>query len=110
MIVSRVIVLSAVLCCAATAAAYGNDACDRTQGRYRNCVFLVDSLRPEKAGQMRVFAADGTEFNAGQVQWMKGQLRRFERLCAQGGAGDIAEAEKVLAGVEDLLRSHRRKT
>ena len=57
---------------------------------------------------MRVFAADGSEFNAGQVQWMKGQLRRFDRLCARGAPGDDAEAARVLAGVAELLKSHRR--
>jgi len=107
MALSRVLIISAALCCAISAS-YAGGACDRTQSRYRECVYLVDSLRPEKAGQMRVFAADGSEYNAGQVQWMKGQLRKFDRLCARGAPGDAAEAEKVLAGVEELLKSHRR--
>ena len=109
MMLSRVLILSAALCCAASAS-YADGACDKTQRRYRDCVFLVDSLRPEKAGQMRVFAADGSEYNAGQVQWMKGQLRKFDRLCARGGPGDAAEAEKVLTGVEELLKSHHRSS
>jgi hypothetical protein len=106
---SRVFLMSVALLCAASAS-YADGGCDKTGSRYRNCVFLVDSLRPEKAGQMRVFAADGSEFNAGQVQWMKGQLRRFDRLCARGGPGDAAEAEKVLSDVEELLESHRRSS
>jgi hypothetical protein len=106
---SRVLFVSAMLYCAA-AAAYADSACDKTQQQYRYCVRLVDSLRPDKAGQMRVFAADGSEFNAGQVQWMKGQLRKFDKLCASGAAEDEAQAAKVLAGVQELLDSHRRRS
>jgi hypothetical protein len=106
---SRMLLFMAVLGCTA-AAAYADDACDKTRQQYRDCVRLVDSLRPDKAGQMRVFAADGSEYNAGQVQWMKGQLRKFERLCATGTPAGEAEAGKVLAGVEELLKSHRRSS
>jgi hypothetical protein len=96
-----------VALCSGVAAAYAQGPCDKVQQGYLDCVRLVDSLRPEKAGQMRVFAADGSEFNAGQVQWMKGQLRKFDRLCARG---DAAEAANVLAGVQELLESHRRRS
>ena len=104
---SRVLFYVAAAWFGATAA-HADGACDKTRQQYKDCVRLVDSLRPDKAGQMRVFAADGSEFNAGQVQWMKGQLRKFERLCARGAPADEAEAGKVLAGVADLLHSHRR--
>jgi hypothetical protein len=106
---SRMLLFLTVLCSTA-AAAYADDACDKTRQQYRDCVRLVDSLRADKAGQMRVFAADGSEYNGGQVQWMKGQLRRFERLCATGTPADQAEAAKVLAGVEEMLKSHRRSS
>jgi hypothetical protein len=99
-----------VMLCSTVSGAYAESACDKTRQEYRDCVRLVDSLRPDKAGQMRVFAADGSEFNAGQVQWMKGQLRKFDRLCASGNPTDEAEAAKVLAGVEELLKSHRRRS
>lgn len=104
---SKVLVL-AVTVCSAISAAGADEVCDRKSQAYRDCVYMVDSLRPEKAGQMRVFAADGSEFNAGQVQWMKAQLRKFERLCDSGTPADHAEAQKVLAGVQELLKSHRR--
>jgi hypothetical protein len=94
----------------AVSGAYADQLCDRTSKEYRDCVRLVDSLRPDKAGQMRVFAADGSEYNAGQVLWMKGQLRKFDRLCASGTPADAAEAAKVLAGVQELLKSHRRSS
>jgi len=106
---SRVLFSSAALCLAFSMA-YAEGACDKTSKEYRDCVRLVDSLRPDKAGQMRVFAADGSEFNGGQVMWMKGQLRKFDRLCASGAPGDQAEAAKVLAGVQELLESHRRRS
>jgi hypothetical protein len=102
---------SVTLCFAAlSASAAANAACDQRNAQYRDCVRLVDSLRSDKAGQMRVFAADGSEFNAGQVLWMKGQLQKYARLCAHGGAGEEAEAVKVLAGVRQLLDSHHRQS
>jgi hypothetical protein len=73
-------------------------------------VRLIDSLRPEKPGQMRVLAADGSEFNAVQVQWMKGQLRKVDSVCARRAPGDEAEAARILASVQELLDSHRRRS
>jgi len=78
--------------------------------QYRDCVRLVDSLRPDKAGQARVYAADGSEFTAGQALWMQGQLRKVARLCASANPADRAEAERVLSEVNELLRSHHRNS
>ncbi len=103
---SKALFVSLALCSVFSASAAA--ICDKRSQAYRDCVYLVDSLRPEKAGQMRVFAADGSEFNAGQVQWMKAQLRKFERLCDSGKPDDQAQAEKALAGVQELLKSHHR--
>lgn len=66
---------------------------------------MVDSLRPDKPGQMRVFASDGSQYTAGEAQWMKGQLRFALRLCAQG---DEASAASALHGVVDLLNARHR--
>jgi hypothetical protein len=71
-------------------------------------VRLVDSLRPDKAGQARVFAFDGSEFTGGQAQWMRGQLRKVERLCASAAPADQAEAERLLAEVRELIVSRHR--
>ena len=91
--------------CLAATASYAADICDAgLMQQYRDCARIVDTLRPEKSGQARVFAIDGTEFTAGQALWMKGQLRKFERLCA---SREQAEAAKVLAEVEGLLKSHQ---
>jgi hypothetical protein len=106
---SRVFISAVTLYCAATAV-YAGEACDKTRQEYRDCVRLVDSLRPDKAGQMRVFAADGSEYYAGQVQLMKEQLRKYEKLCATGTPADEAEAQKVLESVEQLLKSHHRNS
>jgi hypothetical protein len=65
----------------------------------------VGSLRPDKPGQIRVFASDGSEFTAGQALWMKGQLRFVQQACAQG---DEVSAGSSLHGVTDLLNAHRR--
>ena len=73
--------------------------------QYRDCVHIVGSLRPEKAGQARVFAYDGSEYTGGQAIWMQGQLRKFERLCASSSAADKAEAARILTEVEALLKS-----
>ena len=37
---------------------------------------IVGSLHPDKPSQMRVYAIDGSEFTAGQSQWMKGRCGR----------------------------------
>ena len=82
--------------------------CDSASRQYKDCVRLVDSLRLDKGGQARVFAADGSEFTAGQALWMRGQLRRVARLCSTGRPSDQEEAARILAGVRDLLQSHHR--
>ena len=74
--------------------------------QYLQVASLVDSLRPDKPSQMRVFAFDGTELTAGQAHWMQGQLRHFERLCTSAEASDPA---RVLAEVQELVSSHQRR-
>jgi hypothetical protein len=78
--------------------------------QYRSAVRIVDSLRPEKAGQQRVFLADGSQFNAGQAQWMKARLREYADLCVRGTAEDRAQAAKILADVRELLQTRRRNS
>ena len=103
------IVVSAAAMFLLASAAYAGSPCDGASGQeYRECVRLVDSLRPDKAGQARVFAVDGSEFTAGQAQWMRGQLRKVERLCASAAPADQAEAERVLAEVRELIVSRHR--
>jgi hypothetical protein len=89
-------------------AAIGCDVAAAEQ--YRHVESIVASLRPEKPGQMRVFAADGSEFNAGQASWMKARLRQYAQLCAHGSPEDLAEAAKILTEVQDLLKSHQRQS
>jgi hypothetical protein len=90
------------------AGAYADNGCDKALlARYRQSAVVVDSLLPGKSGQARVFAADGSIFTAGQAKWMQGQLRTVERLCARTDNTDPAQAARVLAGVEELLKSHR---
>ena len=84
--------------------------CDPASQQYKDCIRLVDSLRPDKAGQARVFAADGSEFTAGQALWMRGQLRKVARLCATGRPEDQEEAARILTEVGELLQSHHRDT
>ena len=73
--------------------------------KFVNAERIVDSLRPDKPGQVRVFAPDGSEFTAGQALWMKGQLRSVLQACSQG---DDASAGSRLLGVTDLLNAHHR--
>jgi len=65
---------------------------------------IADSLRPEKAGQMRTIALDGSEYTAGQALWMKGQFRAIVRACAQG---DEALATSRLQDVMNLIEARR---
>jgi hypothetical protein len=91
---------------AATSACWADGTCDAAlMQQYRDCAHVVGSLRPEKAGQARVFAYDGSEYTGGQAIWMQGQLRKFERLCGSNSAGDKAEAARVLMEVQALLKS-----
>jgi hypothetical protein len=68
------------------------------------CERLVGSLRADKAGQMLVFAPDGSEFTAEQATWMKSQLRLIAQACTDG-KGEIAARQ--LAEVRQLLKEHR---
>ena len=82
-------------------AAEGCDASFTTQ--YHDSMRIVESLRPDKGGQARVFAVEGSEFTAGQAHWMQGQLHKVEEACARG---DKARAAQLLATVQELLKSH----
>jgi hypothetical protein len=105
----RIIARATLMCIVAAATtAHADTICDTQE--YRECVRLVDSLRPDKAGQARVFAADGSEFTAGQALWMQGQLRKVARLCASHDPADRQQADRVLGEVKDLLKSHQRKS
>jgi hypothetical protein len=66
---------------------------------------VVGTLRPDKAGQMRVFASDGSEFTAEQAQWMKGQLALVAKACFDG---DAVDAARRLVEVQQLLSEHHR--
>jgi hypothetical protein len=103
----KAMVLVVVACL--TIPAYAGSPSDGVGSQeYRDCMRIVDSLHPDKAGQARVFARDGSEFTAGQALWMKGQLRKVARLHASGAASDQEEARRLLAEVRELIRSHQR--
>jgi hypothetical protein len=92
----------------ASSASLAGTGCDPDFiGRYHECVRIVDSLRPDKAGQMRVFAYDGSEFTAGQSQWLHGRIRLIEKACGQG---DQETASRLLDSVQEMLRAHQRKS
>jgi hypothetical protein len=97
-----------ILSCALVPAAYaaGTAACDdKLTYTLQHLQLVVGTLRPDKAGQMRVFASDGSEFTAAQAQWMKGQLALVAKSCSNG---DAADAARRLAEVQQLLSAHRR--
>ena len=78
-------------------------ACSRpVNGSLIGAERMVGSLRPEKGGQARVFAYDGTEFTAGEALWMKGRLRLAAAACARS---DDVGARPYLKQVLDLLHS-----
>jgi hypothetical protein len=87
--------------------AYATDSlgCDsKLTGQLEELERIVGSLRPDKAGQMRVFASDGSEFTAGQAQWMKEQLRLVAQSCS---GGDVQQASQRLAQVQQLIKEHQ---
>ena len=66
---------------------------------------IVASLRPDKPGQARVFAIDGTEFTAGQSLWMRGQLNKSSRACVRG---EGSTAAVLLTELQQFIQSHVR--
>jgi hypothetical protein len=66
---------------------------------------IVDSVKPDKPGQVRVSAFDGSEYTAGEANWMKGRLRLVLQACARG---DETTATSALHEVTELLYSHHR--
>jgi hypothetical protein len=98
--------LSCIVVACAFSLSHAAEGCDASfTEQYHDCVRIVDSLRPDKSGQARVFALDGSEFTAGQARWMQGQLHKVEETCVRG---DQARAAQLLAEVQELLKSHRR--
>jgi len=98
-------VLGVCMLIASRAGGATNAACDdRLMDSLRESASIVNSLHPDKAGQMRVFASDGSEFTAGQAQWMKGQLALISKACADG---NTADASRRLSEVQKLLAEHR---
>lgn len=67
---------------------------------------LVGSIRVDKPGLARVYAADGSEFTGGQALWMQGQMLRIEKACA---GGDPGSADERLAQVQALIAAHTRR-
>ena len=103
---SKKVLIPLVVACIGSPLLHAGESCEAELTRkWRDYEHIVTMLRPEKAGQLRVFAADGSEFTAGQAMWMKGQLRAVEYSCARG---DQADAGRVLAEVRELVKAHRR--
>jgi hypothetical protein len=87
---------------------HASSGCDVTlTAQYTQDVRIVAQLRANEPGQMRVFAADGSEFTAGQARWLQGQLTDIEQACARG---DRATAQRRLNAVEQLLNAHKRES
>lgn len=98
--------LSCILVACAVSLSYAAEGCDASfTEQYHDCVRIVDSLRPDKGGQARVFAVDGSEFTAGQARWLQGQLHKVAAACVRN---DEAQAAQLLAEVQELLKSHHR--
>ena len=61
---------------------------------------VVDSVRSDKPGQLRVVATGGLVFTSAEAQWMHAQLRLAQKQCVQG---DEAAAEKTLHEINGLI-------
>jgi hypothetical protein len=106
MLSAKKILLPLVAACLGSSVLHAGESCQAEfTHKWSEYAHIVDLLRPEKGGQARVFAADGSEFTAGQVMWMKGQIKRIEQACARR---DQTDAARLLAGVQDLVKSHQR--
>src|ERR1700730_6182535 len=104
--VSKKILIALAAGCLAASVGFANESCDPGfNQQYHDYLRIVDSLRLDKPGQMRVFASDGAEFTGGQALWMRGQLRYVDRSCA---GGDQVGAARLLRGVQALVTAHQR--
>ena len=103
---SKKILICLAVICLASSILRADEGCDAGFiQQYNDCLRLVNSLQPDKSGQMRVRAANGSEFTAGQARWMQGQLRSVDEACVRG---DQAAATQLLSAVQQLLAAHRR--
>ncbi len=101
----RASLVAVIALTAASLGAHAASGCDsETTASLRDASQQLASLREDKPGQMRVFAADGAEFSAGTVRWMRAGLRGAARACARGDA-NVAAAR--LTAVAEELRAHR---
>lgn len=83
--------------------------CGNSQSaRYQQLDSIVHGLRLDKPGQARVYAPDGSEYTGGEVLWMRAQIKKVERLCADGSEQDQGRAAAILGELEELVRSHKR--
>jgi hypothetical protein len=98
--------LSCILLVGAVSLSHAAESCDASFTlQYHDRARLVDSLRPDKGGQARVFALDGSEFTAGQARWMLRTVAQGRGGCVRG---DQVRAAQLLAEVQELLKSHHK--
>ena len=90
----------------ASATAQADIPCDSTlSASIHQTQRVVDSIRVDKPGLARVYAANGSEFTAGQALWMKARMREVEATCARGADDTAAQR---LAPIQALLTAHSR--
>jgi hypothetical protein len=105
-IMRRNIAIAMVVAVLGGTTAYADSGCAGPLMReFHESERIVDSLRPDKPGQVRVYASDGSQFTAGQSQWLRGQLNEVGRACVQG---DSAAAARLLAEVQQVINAHAR--
>jgi hypothetical protein len=68
---------------------------------------VVESLLVTKPGQLRVLAKDGSEYTAGDAQWMQRELRLIDEACLRGGDVEAAWRLEQLQG--SLISARRGK-
>jgi hypothetical protein len=71
----------------------------------RDAERLVGTMRADKPGQARVFAADGSEYSAALARWLAAELRAAEENCREG---KFAAAREHVSAVQDTLTAHAR--
>jgi hypothetical protein len=102
----RKVVIAMLIAASGGSTAYADSGCGGSLMReLRASEHIVDSLRPDKPGQYRVYAIDGSEFTAGQSQWMHGRIHKIGRACVRG---DTAKAARLLLKVQRLIQARAR--
>lgn len=106
---SKSLLLTTLALCFGLASQAQADCSTSLTAQYQQIDSIVQALRVDKPGQMRAYAADGSEYTGGQVLWLHGRMRRVARLCAADTRQE-RKASLIIGEVSEFVQSRRRRS